>query len=89
MTIDMDLSVALVREALLLVLICSAPVLAAGLIVGVAVSLLQAVTQVQEQSLSFIPKIAAMFAAAVITLPWAGAQVMRFAETMFGSGLTP
>ncbi len=89
MNIDMDTSVALLREALLLVLICSAPVLAAGLVVGVAVSLLQAVTQVQEQSLAFIPKIVAMFAAAVIALPWAGAQIIRFAETIFSLSATP
>jgi flagellar biosynthetic protein FliQ len=84
MTYDMDIGIELIRQALMLVLICSAPVLIAGLVVGVAVSLLQAVTQVQEQSLAFIPKIAAMFIAAVISLPWAGQQIVRFAITAFG-----
>ncbi len=82
----MDTGVELIRQALMLVLICSAPILIAGLIVGVAVSLVQAVTQVQEQSLAFIPKIVAMFVATVITLPWAGRQIMRFAEQTLGGG---
>jgi flagellar biosynthetic protein FliQ len=84
MTYDMDSGVEMIRQALMLVLICSAPILIAGLVVGVAVSLLQAVTQVQEQSLAFIPKIVAMFVAAVITLPWAGQQIIQFALVAFG-----
>ena len=89
MTIDSDLAIELIRRALMLVLLLSAPVLIAGLIVGVAVSLLQAVTQVQEQSLSFIPKIVAMFAAAVVTLPWVSQQLLAFARDLFTTGLMP
>ena len=89
MTIDPDLAGELIRRALLLVLLLSAPVLLAGLIVGVAVSLVQAVTQVQEQSLSFIPKIVAMFAAAIVTLPWVTGQLLEFAREVFTSGLAP
>ena len=89
MTTDMDLAVELVRQALMLVLLCSAPILIAGLVVGLAVSLVQAVTQIQEQSLAFIPKIAAMFAAAVVTLPWVGRQLLDYAREMFTAGLTP
>lgn len=85
----MDVSIELVRRALMLVLLCSAPVLIAGLVVGLAVSLVQAVTQIQEQSLAFIPKIVAMFAAAVITLPWVGARLMDFATDLFTIGLSP
>ncbi|MEM1011340.1 MAG: flagellar biosynthetic protein FliQ [Planctomycetota bacterium] len=83
---DMDIGIELIRQALMLTLICAAPILIAGLVVGVAVSLLQAVTQVQEQSLAFIPKIAAMFGAAIISLPWAGRQILQFAELTFGGG---
>ena len=49
-----------VRMALMYTLLLSAPVLGAGLVVGLVVSLIQAVTQIQEQTLSFVPKIAAM-----------------------------
>ena len=50
---------ALVREALMLTLLISAPILGIGLLVGLVISLLQAVTQVQEQTLAFVPKIVA------------------------------
>jgi len=86
METNLDLGVELIRQALMLTLICAAPILIAGLVVGVAVSLLQAVTQVQEQSRAFIPKIVAMFAAAVLTLPWSARQIVRFAELAFGGG---
>ena len=89
MSIDLDLASELIRRALLLVLLLSAPMLLAGLAVGVAVSLLQAVTQVQEQTLSFIPKIVVMFVAAVITLPWMAGHLLEFAQDVFTTGLMP
>ncbi len=74
----------LVRETLLLTLIVSGPVLAAALIVGLAISLLQAVTQIQEQTLSFVPKIVAMAVVAIVAMPWVLTMVMEFAARMFG-----
>ncbi len=61
---------ALGREAILLTLMVSAPMLAAGLIVGLSISLLQAVTQIHEMTLTFIPKIVAVASALMIFLPW-------------------
>ena len=89
MTMDLDLSIELIRRALMLVLLLSAPILIAGLVVGLGISLIQAVTQIQEQSLSFIPKIVAMFAVAVLTLPWVGRHLIDFATELFTSGLSP
>ncbi|MBL4575489.1 MAG: flagellar biosynthetic protein FliQ [Opitutaceae bacterium] len=60
------------------------PILAAALIIGLIVSLLQAVTQVQEQTLSFVPKIVGMGIAAILVLPWILTQIMDFAARMFG-----
>ncbi|MBV8779964.1 MAG: flagellar biosynthesis protein FliQ [Phycisphaerae bacterium] len=74
----------LVRQALLLALIISAPMLIIGLVVGVIVSLLQAITQIQEQTLTFVPKIAAMIAAAVILLPWIGQRLIQYSTVIFG-----
>ena len=71
------------REALLVALWLSTPILAAGLIVGLAVSIAQAVTQIQEQTLSFVPKIAAMILVAVALLGWIATQMIAFAERMF------
>ena len=60
------------EHALVLALMVSAPMLIIGLVVGIVVSLFQAVTQIQEQTLTFIPKIAAMVAAAILLMPWIG-----------------
>ena len=65
-----QVAVDLTRRALFITLELSIPVLAVGMIVGLLVSLVQAVTQIQEQTLSFIPKILAVAATVFITLPW-------------------
>ncbi len=83
---NIDTSVDLVRESLVLMMTLAAPVLGAALIVGLAISLLQAVTQVQEQTLTFVPKILVMTAVAVLTAPWMLQMVMEFSARMF-SGL--
>ncbi len=63
-------AVDLTRRALLVTLELSLPVLLVGMVVGFLISLLQAVTQIQEQTLSFIPKILAVAATLFLTLPW-------------------
>jgi flagellar biosynthesis protein FliQ len=82
---EMNLSQAtdLVRQALTLALIISAPMLLIGLAVGIVVSLLQAVTQIQEQTLTFVPKITAMIAAAILLLPWIGQRLLDYTTSIF------
>ncbi len=58
------------RDAIETLLIVAAPLMLVGLVVGVAVSLLQALTQIQETTLVFIPKILAIFVALLIALPF-------------------
>jgi flagellar biosynthetic protein FliQ len=58
------------RDAIVTLLIVAAPLMLVGLIVGVAISLLQALTQIQETTLVFIPKILAIFVALLIALPF-------------------
>lgn len=60
------------RDGILTVILVSAPLMVVGLVVGVAVSLVQALTQVQEQTLVFVPKILAIFATLIIALPFMG-----------------
>ncbi len=79
----------LIRQTLLLALIVSAPMLVIGLVVGIVVSLLQAITQIQEQTLTFIPKIVAMVAAAIILMPWMAQRLMDYSAIMFGKGYLP
>ncbi len=65
-----DLVVQLGQQALWVVLLVSAPMLGLGLIVGLMVSVFQATTSIQEQTLAFIPKIIAVFVAILIFGPW-------------------
>ncbi len=81
----LDQSVDVVRETLALMLVISAPLLIGGLLIGLIISLFQAVTQIQEQTLSFVPKIVVMVILAIILAPWMGRLVMEFAQRMFGA----
>ena len=83
---ELDQATDLIRQTLLLALIVSAPMLLIGLVVGIVVSLLQAVTQIQEQTLTFVPKIAAMVAAAVLLMPWIGTRLLEYSREMFLMG---
>ncbi len=58
------------RDAIVTLLIVAAPLMLVGLIVGVAISLLQALTQIQESTLVFVPKILAIFLALLVALPF-------------------
>jgi len=82
----MELGVALElgRTAFWMALMTSAPVLIIGLAVGLAISLFQAVTQLQEQTLTFVPKIAAMVVAAAIFIPWIAEQMLSYTQSMLG-----
>jgi flagellar biosynthesis protein FliQ len=75
-----------VREALLTALIVSAPILGAGVVVGLVISIFQAVTQIQEQTLAFVPKIVAMILVTIVLLGWISIKVMEFATVMFSGG---
>lgn len=77
-----DSIVDLVREMLIIALKISAPILMAGLIVGLIISLFQAITSIQEQTLTIVPKIAAMLIVAVILLPWIVRRLVEFTVEM-------
>lgn len=72
------LAVDLVRQAVLLALTVAAPLLATALFVGILISLIQAVTQLQEQTLTFIPKLLTIALVFVLTLPWALARLVEY-----------
>ena len=86
---NLDQATDLLRHTLILALVISAPMLIIGLVVGVIVSLVQAVTQIQEQTLTFVPKIAAMVCAAIFLMPWIGQRLLEYAAAMFSSGQMP
>jgi len=72
-----------VRLALFQALLIAAPILGAGLVVGLLISLFQAVTQIQEQTLTFVPKIAVMILVAIFLLGWIATRMVEFATEMF------
>ncbi|MGB4107073.1 MAG: flagellar biosynthesis protein FliQ [Alphaproteobacteria bacterium] len=78
------------REALLISIQIGAPILLIGLVVGVSIALVQALTQIQEITLVFVPKILAIFLAMFVFLPWMMTVLTDFmhslADRMIGLG---
>ena len=81
---ELDKIIDLLREAIVLTLVLGAPVLAVGLLVALVVGVLQAATQVQDPTISFIPKIAAMLAAALLCGSWILTRLVEFSRGVFG-----
>lgn len=75
----------LASQSLMEVLLLSAPAVLAGLLVGFIVSLFQAVTQIQEQTLTFVPKIIAVFLVLLVTGPWTIARITDFTHQTWTS----
>jgi flagellar biosynthetic protein FliQ len=81
---DASQAIDLVQRAVMLLLVVAAPVLLTALAVGLVVSVLQAVTQVQDHTLSFVPKVLAMLAAIAIAGAWMLERLVEFGREMFG-----
>jgi flagellar biosynthetic protein FliQ len=73
----------LVQDAIWAVIVGSGPAVGAATLVGVVIALIQALTQVQEATLTFVPKILAIFAALILLAPVASAQLMSFTEQVY------
>lgn len=73
------------HEALLVTLVVCGPPILLSLVVGLTISLFQAVTQIQEQTLTFVPKMVIIFASLAALGPWLGANMLNFAKMCFES----
>ncbi|RAI00216.1 flagellar biosynthetic protein FliQ [Acuticoccus sediminis] len=73
----------IVQQAIFTVLIASSPVVAVAMVVGVTISLLQALTQVQEMTLTFIPKIIAILVVAALSASFIGAHIYAMTEEIY------
>jgi flagellar biosynthetic protein FliQ len=82
---SVDFIVGIMAETIRIALMISAPVLLVGLVVGVAISLLQAATQVQEMTLVFVPKIVASLVVLVAALPWMINLLVSFTHHLFSN----
>jgi len=78
------------REGIWVMILIAAPMMIAGLVVGVVIALFQALTQIQEMTLVFVPKILAIFVVMLIALPFMGATLgtymMRLADMIITGG---
>ena len=72
------------RNALLITLLLSAPMLLSGMVIGLVISVFQSVTQIQEITLTFVPKILVVMVTFVLFLPWMIAVILTFARPLFG-----
>ncbi len=80
---NQDTVINLATQAMMLALKIAGPVLLLGLIIGLLVSIFQAVTSIQEQSLSFIPKIVGVAVLIVVLGPWMLGQLVSYAQNLF------
>ena len=81
---NLDDILVLSRDAMLITLLASAPMLLSGMLVGLIISVFQSVTQIQEITLSFVPKIVVVMVAFVVFLPWMVSVLLNFVEPLFG-----
>lgn len=80
---EQQLALRLGQEALWMVLLVSAPILGLSVLVGLLVSLFQATTQMNEQTLSFVPKILAVLGAALLFGPWMLSTLVEYSTRLF------
>lgn len=80
---DPNTALDLTRDAILTSLLLCAPVLVVGLIAGLLIGLAQALTQVQDQTVAFVPKLVAMVAALTLTMPWLLQRMIEYVQVLF------
>lgn len=80
---NQDTVVSLATQAMTLAIEVAGPMMLVGLVIGLVVSIFQAVTSIQEQSLSFIPKIVGLAALVVILGPWMLGQLVNYTQSLF------
>ncbi len=79
-----EFAIYIVRETLFTALMLAAPMLLTGLAVGVFISLIQSATQIQEMTLTFIPKILSVVIVIILAAPWMINTMLKFTHMIFG-----
>lgn len=80
---DTAIVIDIAREALWLIIICSAPLLLVSLVVGLVISIFQTVTSIQEQTLTFVPKILSIFITLILCGGWIMDNIVSFMTRLF------
>ncbi|MGN6367772.1 MAG: flagellar biosynthesis protein FliQ [Phycisphaerae bacterium] len=81
MTVDQAID--LLKQAMMMALIIVGPILVIGMIIGLLISLVQAITQIQEQTLSFVPKLFAMAISVMLVMPWMFQRLIEYTRHLF------
>lgn len=82
---DPQTAIDLGREAIVITLLISSPVLVAGTMVGLVIGLFQALTQIQEQTVAFVPKLLAMLVVLALTFPWLIVKMVEYSHDVIAS----
>jgi flagellar biosynthesis protein FliQ len=82
---DPQEAINLTQQAMLTALLLGAPVLLAGVFVGLLIGLAQALTQIQDQTVAFVPKIVAMVAVLILCLPWLVQKLVEYSEGLIAN----
>ena len=77
-----ETAIDLAREMLIIALKIAAPILASGVLVGLIVSIFQSVTSIQDQTITFVPKIVIMIVVAILLLPWIASRLVEYASEL-------
>ncbi len=77
-----EASIQLIRDALMVTLKIAIPLLAAGMLIGLIISLIQSITSIQDQTLTFVPKLLGVIALAIVLLPWIIGRIAAFTTEM-------
>jgi flagellar biosynthetic protein FliQ len=78
-----NMMIKITNEGLIMVLVLSAPVIMTSMIVGLSISIIQAITQIQEQTLSMVPKLFATFIVIALSGYWIASLMVRFTQNLF------
>ena len=82
---DEALFLTVFQKAIMLIMVIGAPILLSAIVVGLAISIIQSVTQIQEQTLTFVPKILAVFLAMMLLGSWMMNTVIEFMQTLWSN----
>jgi len=81
--LTIEQAIDLLRDAMVVTLVIIGPILLLGMLIGLIISLIQAVTQIQEQTLAFVPKIFAMAIAVIFVMPWMFQRLIEYTRHLF------
>jgi flagellar biosynthesis protein FliQ len=82
---NQDFVVQVMYNGVMTILMCSLPIVGVGLAVGLVISLFQAVTQIQEQTLTFVPKIIVVLLMVAVTSPWMISLLVQFTASLWNN----